>query len=101
MSSRKNRQLYRVDLKHIQPQQVGEENSDYYLRANKHQDVVCHSFQEALDAAQTGQHDYVITSVRRTGPVIVVGDGFTHDIREAEEPGSTSTPRFKLGEHPR
>jgi len=72
--SRHNRDLYQVSFKHVKPQQVGEDSSDYYLRSNKHQDVVCRSFTEALDAASTGMNDYVITGVRRLGPVIVVGN---------------------------
>lgn len=68
--TRHNRDLYQVSFRHVKPQQVGE--VDYHLRSNKHQDVVCSSFQEALDAAQTGMNDYVVTGVRRVGSVVVV-----------------------------
>ena len=92
--------LYQVSFKHIKPQQAGEKFSDYWQRSNKHRDVVCSSFQEALDAAQTGMNDYVITGVRRVGPVIVVdnphvGSKSTPDI--AITIGAEERNNFKVG----
>jgi len=86
-----NKDLYQVSLKHDMPQQVGEKSEDYFLRSNKHVDVVCASFAEALSAAQTGQHDYVITGVRRVGSVIVVRD-CTTVVQDELKVGNKATP---------